>query len=134
MRGPIDFLIVEFPGNNFKGEILRELSEAVEAGTIAVLDLQLITKDEQGNVSSVEITESSTGVFGEFAGTMAPSSLIAPDDVAEVAEVMDNNSSAGLLIIEHLWARGLKQAIISADGILVADGRIHPEAYAQIDS
>lgn len=134
MRGPIDFLIVEFPGNNFKGEVLRELNQAVEAGTIAVLDLQLITKDEHGHISSAEITEASAGAFGELAGTMAPSSLIAPDDVAEVADVMDNNSSAGLLIIEHLWAKGLKQAIINADGMLVADGRIHPDAYAQIDA
>lgn len=132
MRGPIDFLIVEFPGNNFKGEILRELSSAVEAGVIAVLDLSLISKDEAGNVTSMEVSEG--GVFGELAGTMAPTNLISAEDVTEVAEVMDNNCSAGLLIIEQLWAKGLKQAIINAGGELVADGRIHPEASAQINA
>ena len=133
MRGPIDYLLVEFPGNNFKGEILRELNRAVENETIAILDLSLITKSEEGEVRSVEIRD--TEAFGEvLTAEPAGTSLISAEDVAEIGEVLQNNSSAGLLIIEHLWARGLKHAIMNANGLLVADGRIHPDAYAELNS
>ncbi len=57
MRGPIDYIVVGFPGNNFKGEILQELATASENGTIAVLDIALISKDEDGNVAKIELTD-----------------------------------------------------------------------------
>jgi len=131
MRGPIDFIIVEFPKNDFKGEILTELSTAVQDGTIAVLDLSLVTKDAEGNVTAMGISDGE--VFGEYVGAHS-TGLIRSEDIAEMGEVMNNDSSAGLLIIEQLWAKGLKQAIINAGGVLVADGRIHPDAYNEIES
>lgn len=131
MRGPIDYIVVGFPGNKFKGEVLAELADAVEQGVIQVLDLAMIVKDETGEVTSLEMSaddEALAKVFprGEMQG------LITDEDVAEVAEVLDDNCSAGLLIVEQLWAKGLKQAILNADGVLLAEGRIHPEAYAEL--
>jgi uncharacterized membrane protein len=133
MRGPIDYVIVEFPGNDFKGEILQELNEAMHNKTIAVLDVSLVTKDENGNMTSVELGASNPNLAQGLTdvGTK-PGGLIQPEDLTEMGEVMDNNSSAGLLVIEHLWARGLKRAIKNAGGILIADGRIHPDAYAEM--
>jgi hypothetical protein len=132
MRGPIDYIIVQFPGNHFKGEILRELNDAIESKTIALLDLSLISKDANGDVSSVEVSD--PNLFRESL-TLEPttSGLISDEDIAEVGELLETNCSAGLLVIEHLWAKGLKSAILGAGGELVADGRIHPEAYAQFD-
>jgi hypothetical protein len=131
MHGPIDYLVIEFPGNNFKGEILNELNRAIENQTIAVLDLSLITKDVDGNVSAVEVTDPE--LFGEVvAPERAATSIINEEDVDEIGELLQNNSSAGLLVIEHLWARDLKRAIINADGNLVAEGRIHPDAYEEL--
>lgn len=133
MRGPIDYVIVEFPGNDFKGEILQELNEAMHKKTIAVLDVSLVTKDKNGNMTSVELGASNPDLAQGLSQSGAePGGLIQPEDLAEMGEVMDNNSSAGLLVIEHLWARGLKRAIKRAGGILVADGRIHPDAYAEV--
>ena len=132
MRGPIDYIVVGFVGNNFKGEILGELAEATKNGTIAVLDLAVITKDEQENVTKVEIsafgdeTKTALQQLGDLSG-----GLISDEDVDEIGEVLDPNTSAGLLVIEHLWAKGLKQAIINANGVLLAEGRIHPEAAAE---
>ncbi len=134
MRGPIDYIVVGFVGNNFKGEILGELAEATKNGTIAVLDLAVITKDEQENVTKVEIsafgdeTKTALQQLGDLSG-----GLISDEDVDEIGEVLDPNTSAGLLVIEHLWAKGLKQAIINANGVLLAEGRIHPEAAAELE-
>ena len=134
MRGPIDYIVVGFVGNNFKGEILGELAEATKNGTIAVLDLAVITKDEQENVTKVEIsafadeTKSALDQLGDIS-----SGLISEEDVEEIGEVLDPNTSAGLLVIEHLWAKGLKQAIINANGVLLAEGRIHPDAAAELE-
>lgn len=125
MRGPIDYIIVGFEGNNFKGEILKELEKAVADGTIAVLDVGVIVRDKDGTVASAELTD--TG------GLKFEGGLISEDDVAEVGELLEDNSSAGLLIVEQLWAKGLKQAIINANGTLLDEGRIHPEATKELD-
>lgn len=130
MRGPIDYIVVGFPGNNFKGEILQELATASENGTIAVLDIALISKDEDGSVAKIELTDQPA--IEAALPADASQGLITEEDIEEVASVLDENCSAGLLIVEQLWAKGLKQAILNADGVLMAEGRIHPEAYAEI--
>lgn len=131
MRGPIDYIIVGFEVNNFTGDILKELEKASKNGTISVLALALVARDKQGNVTTLGITDEETmRLMTEFE---LDNSLITDEDVAEVGELLEDNSSAGLLIIEHLWAKGLKQAIISANGVLIDEGRIHPEASRELD-
>ncbi|MFO0781979.1 MAG: DUF6325 family protein [Candidatus Saccharimonadales bacterium] len=127
MRGPIDYIVVGFEGNNFTGEILEELRKVTAQGTIAVLDLAMIVRDGEGNVTSVEITD-----LGDL-GPGLESGLITEEDVAEVGEILEDNSSAGLLVVEQLWAKGLKQSIINANGTLLLEGRIHPEAAKEIE-
>lgn len=131
MRGPIDYIIVGFEGNNFKGEILNELKKAIDDGTIAVLDLALIVKDNAGNVESVELSSLDNEIIKQISDTQS-ATLITDEDIAETGELLENNTSAGLLIIEQLWAKGLKQAIINANGVLVAEGRIHPDASNEL--
>lgn len=132
MRGPIDYIVVGFPGNNFKGEVLGELATATESGAIAVLDLALIVKDQDGEVAKIEINALDDKVVERLMPNGELEGIITDEDVEEVASVLDNNCSAGLLIVEQLWAKGLKQALINADGVLLAEGRIHPEAYEEI--
>lgn len=133
MHGPIDYIVVGFPGNHFKGEILRELQTASEDGAIAVLDLAIISKDKDGNVLNIELSSIDDPVIQELLPDKSGTSLIGDDDVEEIASVLDENCSAGLLIIEHTWAKGLKKAIIDADGVLLAQGRIHPDASEELD-
>jgi uncharacterized membrane protein len=132
MRGPIDYIIVGFEGNNFKGEILSELKKAIDNGTIAVLDLALIVKDKAGNVEALELSTLDNEVVKQVIGSKS-GALITDEDIEETGEVLENNTSAGLLIIEQLWAKGLKQAIKNANGVLVAEGRIHPDANEEIN-
>ncbi len=135
MRGPVDYIIIGFEGNNFKGEILKELEKAVSDGTIAVLDLAIIVKDNDGNVTSIELNNLDSEFAKKIASSKSSSKgLITDDDVAETSELLENNTSAGLLIIEQLWAKGLKRAIINANGVLVAEGRIHPDASTELNN
>ena len=134
MRGPIDFVIIEFKKNKFDGSILKALNKVVDDGTIAVLDMALIVKDKQGDVQALEIDKIDDEVIMEFAKAKGiKSGMVGDDDVAEVADLLENDTSAGLLVIEHLWAKDLKKAIVSAGGTLLAEGRIHPDAAAELN-
>lgn len=134
MRGPIDFIVVRFPGNKFKGDILPAIQAQISAGTIALLDLALIMKDDKGEVGAIELSEATDPAIAAFAkANSTVGGLITQDDVDEISELLEPNSSAGLLIVEHLWAKDLKKAILDADGELVVEGRIHPDAAKELD-
>ena len=135
MRGPIDYILVEFEGNKFDGSILAELEKAVDQGIINILDLAVLVKDENGEVTLMDLSNLGDETVSTFVTSNGISGdLIGDDDIDEIAEVLENNSSAGLLVFEHLWAKGLRQAIFNANGTLVADGRIHPDALRELDN
>ena len=129
MLGPVDYVVLGFQGNRFDGSIMRELTKAVDDGIIRVIDLLFIVKDAEGNVEEGEFRDQSddlkqaAGKLG-FERTMP---LIADNDVEKIGSQMENDTAAGVLIIEHLWAKGLKKALSDAGGFLIDDGRIHPE-------
>jgi hypothetical protein len=129
MLGPIDYIAVSFEGNNFNGSILSELSKAVDSEAIRVVDLLFIIKDERGNVAATEAEDQSEDIreFASSLGIDGDMPLLTEGDVVKIGETMEANTSAGVLIIEQLWAKGLKEAMIEAGGTLIAEGRIHPE-------
>jgi len=124
--GPIEYLVVAFPGNKFKGEIIPALAELVENETIRILDLVFILKDEEGNVAAVELAD--VDPEDEAAGMSdiadVDSGLLNEDDIAIAAEALDLNSSAGLLVFENVWATRFAEAVRNADGQLIANERI----------
>jgi uncharacterized membrane protein len=135
MRGPIDYTVVQFDGNKFDGSILAELEKQMKAGVIEVLDLALLTKNEDGEVAAVSVENAGDETITTFISSNGiTGDLIGDDDLDEIAELLDNNCSAGLLVVEQLWAKGLKQAILNANGTLLIEGRIHEEAAAELDN
>ena len=135
MRGPIDYIIVGFEGNKFKGDILKAIAEAIDQGIIGLVALGLIIKDGEGNAQKVDIADLGDEYVIEFATKYkSEDGLVTDDDIDEVAGLLENNTSAGLLVIEQLWAKPLKKAIIDAGGVLVAEGRIHPDAAVELNS
>src|SRR4051794_33282645 len=121
--GPVDFLIVEFPGSKMTGEGLPLLVDLVDRGIIRVLDLLFVKKEEDGSVSGIAVADFDAG--GEldlavFEG--ATSGLIDEDDVAEAAGVLEPGSSAALLVYENRWAAPLAVALRRGAGQLVAGG------------
>jgi hypothetical protein len=133
MRGPIDFIIVRFDGNKFDGSILRALSDALDKKIINMLALVLIRKDSDGELSFMDFAEGHDKFVMEFAKKYpGDSRLVRQDDVDEIAELLEPDTAAGLLVVEHLWAVPFKRAVTNAGGILVADGRIHPEVAQEL--
>jgi hypothetical protein len=132
--GPLEYLVVGFEGNRFTGQILAELRAAHEKGIIRVLDLFVIKKDVQGNVTALELSELSSeekADFGPLAGNLM--SLFSPEDMQQAAANIPNNSSAGMLLFEHTWAIGLKEAMKNAGGIAVVGGLVPPEVLQELE-
>jgi hypothetical protein len=93
----------------------------------------LVSKDAQGWVTTTRVDAVNDTLSMEFAKKYIPDEeSVDKDDVKEVADVLENNTAAGLLVVEHTWAIPLKKAIIDAKGVLVADGRIHPDAAYEL--
>lgn len=133
MRGPIDYIVVGFEGNKFDGSVLKAIADAIDKGIIALVALSVVTKDAKGNTAKLDIDNAGDSYLVEFSEKYkGDKSLVTQDDIDEVADLLKNNTSAGLLVIEHLWAKPLKAALLKANGVLIAEGRIHPEAAAEL--
>jgi hypothetical protein len=122
--GPAELIVVKFPGNQFKGEIAPALGDLIDSGTIRLIDLLFLMKDADGGVTFLEAGE----VFpdGPLAGIVAEgdAGLISDEDVEDIAPELEPNSSAAVLLFEHLWAAEFTQALRNAGGVLVYDERI----------
>ena len=132
--GPLEYLVVGFEGNRFHGQILSELRTAREKGIIRIVDLIVLKKDEQGNITALELSDLSgaeaaelTPLAGDIMG------LLAPEDIEQTAAYIPNNSAAGLLLFEHTWAVGLKEAIKNAGGVAVAGGLVAPDVLQALE-
>src|SRR6478609_6073044 len=109
MLGPIDYVVVGFKGNNFDGTILEELRKAVDSGAIRLVDLVFIIKDTDGDVAMAEIADQHDELkdVAKMLGHQDDLPLLTEDDVNKLGAKMDKDTSAGVLVIEHLWAKGL---------------------------
>jgi len=127
--GPVDYIVVEFPAgaSNFTGEMADELIALVEAGTIRVIDVLILTKNEDGTVDAMELSEiEQLGPLQAVEAQLAE--LLAEEDVAHLAAAMDPGSTAGVLIWENLWAAPFASAARRSGGQLIANGRIPIQA------
>ena len=127
--GPVDYLVVEFPAgaSNFTGEMAAELLALVDSGTIRVIDILILTKDEDGAVDAMELAD--VGELGELQAIEAQlAELLAEEDVEHLAAAMEPGSTAGVLIWENLWAAPFASAARRAGGQLIANGRIPIQA------
>jgi Family of unknown function (DUF6325) len=115
--GPVEYLIVAFPGNQFKGEIVPALQELVDAGTIRIIDLAFVMKNADGAVVTAEMGDLDSDVFKAL-DALSPETLglLNEEDIAAAAEELEPNSSAALLVWEDVWATKLRDAILNAGG------------------
>jgi hypothetical protein len=129
MLGPIDYIAVGFKGNNFNGSILEELVKAVDSGAVRVVDLLFVIKDSDGEVAMAEIEDQHKELqeVAKAVGHVGDLPLLTEDDVKKLGDSMDKDTSAGILVIEQLWAKGFKKALIDNGAILLDEGRIHPD-------
>lgn len=127
--GPVDWIVLEFPGSRFNGEIAPVVADLVDRGTVRILDLLLIRKDDDGSLEFAELDELDEGEIGQlrsYEGELA--TLLSEQDVLAVAEAIEPNSTAALLVWENSWAAPFASAVRRAGGQLVAGGRITVQA------
>jgi uncharacterized protein DUF6325 len=126
--GPVDYLVVEWPGRQPTGEAMPHLVDLVDRGLIRLLDLAFIAKDEDGSVTRVEIADlgEQEQEFAVFVG--AESGLLSDEDTDEAAAALEPGTSAALLVYENRWAAPFATAVRRGGGQLVASGRIPVQA------
>ncbi len=127
--GPVDYIVVEFPAgaSNFTGEMANELLKLVDSGIVRVIDVLILSKDEDGTIDAMELSD--IPELGELEKVEAQlAELLAAEDVEHLAAAMEPGSTAGVLIWENLWAAPFASAARRSGGQLIATGRIPIQA------
>ena len=123
--GPVDYLVIEFPGNKMTGEGIPLLLDLVDRGIVRILDLAFIRKDADGTISAIRVEDMDAAGAREFAVFQGASSgLLGRDDLQEAANAIEPGNLAGILIYENVWAAPLARAWRRGGAQMVASGRI----------
>jgi hypothetical protein len=122
--GPIDYLLVEWPGKQPEGEIAPYLVDLVDRGLIRILDLAFLAKGEDGTIAAVEIADLGGEVTELAVFEGASSGLLDSEDLDLAGAALEPGTSAALLVYENTWAGPFAAAVRRSGGQLVASGRI----------
>jgi uncharacterized membrane protein len=130
--GPVSILAIQFSENNFRGEILAALYDLVKSGTVRIIDAVVVAKDQEGKVAAQEVNQLAPAVVAIFNPLDAEvTGLLSYSDIEAIGVMLENNSSAGVLALEHIWADKLAQAIVNANGRVVTNQLLMPEAVEE---
>lgn len=149
--GPVQVLVVGFQDGDFRGEILEELRRLRERDVIRLVDLLVVAKDDEGDVAVVELSDLTPGEAAELgalvgaliglgaggeegaeAGALAGAAAFADRDLVDerevwyLADAIPEGATAAIALLEHRWAIPLRDAIVRAGGVTLADAWIHP--------
>jgi hypothetical protein len=131
--GPVEILVISFPGNKFNGDVAPALAELVQTGLIKVIDLVFVAKDAAGDVVALELSELDETTSAAFLPHVEePSGMLAEEDIEDLAGDLDSNSSAAILLFEHVWATRFRDAVVDSGGELLASIRIPKEAIDEV--
>jgi len=129
--GPIDFIALEFRGNQFKGEIMPALMELVNKEIVRVIDLVIVQKDANGKVIMREMQQMDPSVVAIFDPLKAQiTGMIQLEDIEMIGEKVEHNSTAAIMLFENLWPIKFREAVLNANGRLVMQERI-PSAVVE---
>jgi uncharacterized membrane protein len=123
--GPVEELVVKFPGNQFKGEIIPELHRLIDTGIVRVIDIAFVHKDANGQVTTVELDDLPPDEYSEFDPLVESiSGYFSEEDFIEQSRELENNSSAAFLLFENTWATEFRDAVLRAKGEILVLERI----------
>jgi hypothetical protein len=123
--GPVDYLVVEFPGNRFNGQIVPSLVDLIARGLVRIIDLAFVTKDGNGGAAIVEIEDLDEASAGPLRGLLPfLCDLVGEEDLLAAADALAPNSSALIVVWENTWAAPFATAVRASGGEVVASGRI----------
>ncbi len=123
--GPVEYLVVEFPGNEFHGDLVAALNDLVTTRTVHILDLVLVAKDADGNVEALEIDDLDSEInalFSDLEGEY--DGLFGEEDVELAAAALEPGHMAAVIVFENTWAARFVTAMRAAGGVVVANERI----------
>lgn len=130
--GPVEYVVIGFPGNRFKGEIVPAVAELVDHGIVRIIDVAFIKKDTDGNVAMFEYDALDDVLAFGFADIDGEAGGVLNDEDLELAaEALEPDSSAALIVWEHRWAARVAQAIRDAGGRIIAGERVPDDVVAQ---
>ncbi len=133
--GPLEYTVLGFEGNRFNGEIAKEIQKVVEKRIIRLVDVVMISKNIDGEVTVIELDNKDDPRFAGFAGLMDDlMGLMTPEDIASIGESLPDNTSALILLFEHRWAVKIKEAVAAAGGFLVSRDTIAPEILELVNA
>jgi hypothetical protein len=124
--GPIDYIVLEWPGEQPHGEVAPLILDLVDRGIIRILDVAFLVKDQDGSTATISLDELAPAGFSEFAG--ASSGLLGQEDLDDAASSLNPGTSAAVLVWENRWAAPVAIALRRSGGQLVASGRIPVQA------
>lgn len=128
--GPVEYILISFPGNEFTGEIAPALGRLIENETVRIVDLVFVSKDREGNVTVLEFDQlEELAPFAALQGEAG--GLLGDEDVAYAAAALESNSSAMLIVWEDTWATELAEAIRNSHGVVVEGSRIPHDLIEQ---
>jgi hypothetical protein len=132
--GPVDVLLVRFPGNQFRGEIGPALADLVSRGLVRVIDLLFVYKDDDGTVGSLEIAELGKELEPAFVDIdgQVPGGVLEPEDVDEIASALEPGNSVAALVVENTWAIPFVTAMRAAGAEVMDQARIPADVAAEV--
>lgn len=133
--GPLEYIVLGFEGNKFDGSIAREIGKVVENGTIRLVDVVFVGRDANGDAVIIELDAKDDPRFASFAPLLGDRmGLLTPEDLETVAASLEPNTSGLVMLFEHRWAVGVKEAIQAAGGFLVSRTVIPPEVLEEVNA
>ena len=124
--GPVEYIILGFPGNSFKGEIVPALAKLIENETVRIIDLVFILKHINGDIATFEFDQlDELAPYATLQGEVG--GLVSQEDIDYAAHALEPNSSAALLVWEDTWATEFAEAVRNADGVVLEGARIPPD-------
>ena len=123
--GPIEMLMIRFPGDQISGDLVPAMTELVNGGLVRIVDLLFIRKDAGGSVTVFELGDLSPDLAGQYAPLLNDvTELLNEEDAYELAESLESGSSAGIMLFENVWATRFAQAVRASNGEVLLSERI----------
>jgi hypothetical protein len=131
--GPIEVIVLGFPGSRFTGEIRPRIMDLVERGIVSIVDALLIKKDQAGEVTFIEMAQQTGDPDMEaFASQVAGLDLLSAEDVDEFAAALEPGSSALAVVFEHTWILPVREAVVASGGVLLADIHVPADVVDEV--
>jgi hypothetical protein len=132
--GPLQFMVIGFEGNRFNGEIMPQLDLLRKRQVVRVLDLVLVSRDREGTVSSLEMSDlESEGAVTETLIEDEQGPWFAEDDIDWIGDTLPKQSAVAMVLLEHLWAKPLQEATQRAKGSVLVEGLVPSELAAEVE-